>query len=136
MNETVVLTPERFSKSPRTCCYAPGWTKATVVDVARALDVSTAASTVIRARLRCARPWRSAGSNRANAPLEKIGGGSGRARPADAGCARCLRSSTKSVRRPEISRPIWRWRRKRVRRLKAHKERLCDQVLRIFCPTA
>ena len=63
MNEVVVLTPERILEVTEDVLRRYGLAKATVVDVARALDVSH--GSVYRhfpARPRCARPSPSAGS--------------------------------------------------------------------------
>src|SRR5260370_15293101 len=85
MNETVVLTPERILEVTEDVLRRYGLAKATVVDVARALDVSH--GNVDRhfprkASLRdaVAKRW----LDRVNAPLEKIAEGSGpaSARPA------------------------------------------------------
>src|SRR5258707_14602641 len=78
MNEVVVLTPERILEATEDVLRRFGLTKATVVDVARALDVSH--GSVYRhfpskASLRdaVAKRW----LDRANAPLAKIAEGAG-----------------------------------------------------------
>ena len=73
-----------------------GLAKATVVDVARALDVSTAASIAIFKQGFAARRRGEALARLAPMRPEKIAEGSGR-RPRgwNAGCAPCLRSSTR-----------------------------------------
>ena len=99
MNEVVVLTPERILEATEDVLRRFGLAKATVVDVARALDVSH--GSVYRhfpskASLReaVAKRW----LDRANAPLEKIAEAPGRRRPgSNAGCARCLTIKYKKV---------------------------------------
>src|SRR3981189_2054928 len=73
MNEAVVLTPERILEATEEVLRRYGLAKATVVDVARALDVSP--GTAYRTfpsegsvRQAVARSW----LDRANAPLQKI----------------------------------------------------------------
>jgi AcrR family transcriptional regulator len=90
MTETVVLTPERILEVTEDVLRRFGLAKATVVDVARALDVSH--GSVYRhfpskASLReaVAKRW----LDRVNAPLEKIAEGSG---PAPARLERWLRT--------------------------------------------
>jgi AcrR family transcriptional regulator len=90
MNENVVLTPERILEVTEDVLRRFGLAKATVVDVARALDVSH--GSVYRhfpskASLRdaVAKRW----LDRANAPLEKIAESSG---PAAARLERWLRA--------------------------------------------
>ena len=109
MNEVVVLTPERILEVTEDVLRRYGLAKATVVDVARALDVSH--GSVYRhfpskASLReaVAKRW----LDRLSAPLLKIAEASGPA-PArrTAGCARCLRSSTSGLATiPRCLRPI------------------------------
>src|SRR5450631_1260667 len=90
MNETLVLTPERILEATEEVLRRYGLAKATVVDVARALDVSH--GSVYRhfpskASLReaVAKRW----LDRVNAPLLKIAEGSG---PAPARLECCLRT--------------------------------------------
>src|ERR1017187_10669116 len=90
MNETLVLTPERIREAAEEVLRRYGLAKATVVDVARALDVSH--GSVYRhfpskASLReaVAKRW----LDRVNAPLAKIAEASG---PAPARLERWLRS--------------------------------------------
>src|SRR3982074_1969277 len=90
MNEVVVLTPERITEVTEGVLRLFGLAKATVVDVARALDVSH--GSVYRhfpskASLREAvvKRW----LDRVNAPLEKIAEGSG---PAPTRLERWLRT--------------------------------------------
>src|SRR5258708_39655253 len=92
MNETVVLTPERILEATEEVLRRFGLAKATVVDVARVLDVSH--GSVYRhfpskASLRdaVAKRW----LDRVNAPLEKIAEGAGPAAgPRERGRARGL----------------------------------------------
>ena len=108
MNEVVVLTPERILEVTEDVLRRYGLAKATVVDVARALDVSH--GSVYRhfpskASLReaVAKRW----LDRLSAPLLKIAEASGPA-PAGSrsGCARCFRSSTSgSATIPKCLRP-------------------------------
>jgi len=120
MNETVVLTPERILEVTEDVLRRFGLAKATVVDVARALDVSH--GSVYRhfpskASLRQAR-GEALASTAPTRRLRRSRKGRGRRPPGwSAGLPHCLRSSTrKCVTTPRCSRPIWRWRRKRVRR--------------------
>src|SRR6202022_1860302 len=90
MNENVVLTPERILEATEDVLRRFGLAKATVVDVARVLDVSH--GSVYRhfpskASLRdaVAKRW----LDRANAPLQEIADGSG---PAPARLERWLRA--------------------------------------------
>src|SRR6266849_6429620 len=78
MNDTMVLTPERILEATEDVLRRYGLAKATVVDVARVLDVSH--GSVYRhfpskASLReaVAKRW----LDRVNAPLQKIADGSG-----------------------------------------------------------
>ena len=71
MNEVVVLTPERILEVTEDVLRRYGLAKATVVDVARALDVSH--GSVYRhfpGRPRCARRWPSVGSTGSARRLE------------------------------------------------------------------
>ena len=109
MNETLVLTPERILDVTEDVLRRFGLAKATVVDVARALDVSH--GSVYRhfpskASLRdaVAKRW----LDRANAPLEKIAEGSG---PAAARLERWLRAhvcdqAQEGLRRPRDVRDL------------------------------
>ena len=78
MNENVVLTPERILEVTEDVLRRFGLAKATVVDVARALDVSH--GSVYRhfpSKARCARRWPSAGSTASTRRLQKIAEGVG-----------------------------------------------------------
>ena len=101
MNEAVGLTPERILEVTEDVLRRYGLAKATVVDVARALDVSH--GSVYRhfpskASLRDAVAKRWLG--RVNAPLEKIAEGAG---PAPARLERWLRRSARSSRRRSVT---------------------------------
>ena len=110
MNEIVVLTPERILEVTEDVLRRFGLAKATVVDVARALDVSHGSvyrhfPSKASLRQAVAKRW----LDRANAPLQKIaettGPGAGPAR--DAGCARMFAIKHKKVSDdPEMFRPI------------------------------
>ena len=136
MNEVVVLTPSEFSKSPRTCCAAIGLAKATVVDVARALDVSHGSvyrhfPSKASLRQAVAKRW----LDRANAPLQKIaedlGPCAGPAR--EAGCAPCSTIKYKKVcEDPEMFATYLTLAQEACEAVKAHKERLVDQVAHIL----
>ena len=109
MNEVVVLTPERILEVTEDVLRRFGLAKATVVDVARALDVSH--GSVYRhfpskASLRdaVAKRW----LDRLNAPLQEIAESTG---PAPARLERWLRTLFSLKRRrsatiPRCSRPI------------------------------
>ena len=109
MNEVVVLTPERILEVTEDVLRRYGLAKATVVDVARALDVSHGSvyrhfPSKASLRQAVAKRW----LDRANAPLQKIAETSGpRRRGSRTGSAPCSRSSTRrSARIPRCSRPI------------------------------
>ena len=99
MNEVVVLTPERILEVTEDVLRRYGLAKATVVDVARALDVSH--GSVYRhfpskASLReaVAKRW----LDRLSAPLLKVAELPARRPPGwRSGCARCFRSSTSGL---------------------------------------
>ena len=90
MNEAVVLTPERILEVTEDVLRRFGLAKATVVDVARALDVSHGSvyrhfPSKVSLRKAVAKRW----LDRANAPLEKVAESSG---PAPARLDRWLRT--------------------------------------------
>ena len=90
MNEVIVLTPERILEATEDVLRRFGLAKATVVDVARALDVSHGSvyrhfPSKASLRQAVAKRW----LDRANAPLEKIAEASG---PAPARLERWLRT--------------------------------------------
>ena len=135
MNETLVLTPERILEVTEDVLRRFGLAKATVVDVARALDVSH--GSVYRhfpskASLRdaVAKRW----LDRVNAPLEKIAEGSG---PASARLERWLRALfaakyKKVCEDPEMFATYLALAQEAREVVKAHKERLCDQLTHIL----
>src|SRR3982751_1555393 len=78
MNEVVILTPERILEATEDVLRRFGLAKATVVDVARALDVSHGSvyrhfPSKASLRQAVAKRW----LDRANAPLEEIAKASG-----------------------------------------------------------
>jgi AcrR family transcriptional regulator len=135
MNEAVVLTPERILEATEEVLRRFGLTKATVVDVARALDVSH--GSVYRhfpskASLReaVAKRW----LDRVNAPLEKIAEESG---PAPARLEHWLRTMVaikhkKVCDDPEMFATYLTLAREACKVVKAHKEGLVDQVAHIL----
>jgi len=135
MNETVVLTPERILEVTEDVLRRYGLAKATVVDVARALDVSH--GSVYRhfpskASLReaVAKRW----LDRANAPLEEIAEAAG---PAPARLERWLRTlfaikHKKVCDDPEMFATYLALAQEACKVVKAHKERLVDQVAHIL----
>ena len=135
MNETMVLTPERILEVTQDVLRRFGLAKATVVDVARALDVSH--GSVYRhfpskASLRdaVAKRW----LERVNAPLEKIAESSG---PAPARLERWLRALFAAKYKrvcedPEMFATYLALAREARDVVKAHKERLVDQIERIL----
>ena len=135
MNETIVLTPERILETTEDVLRRYGLAKATVVDVARALDVSH--GSVYRhfpskASLRdaVARRW----LDRANAPLEKIANEPG---PARDKLERWLRTQfaikcTKVTEDPEMFATYLALAQDAREVVKAHKDRLTDQLASIL----
>jgi len=135
MNETVVLTPERILEVTEDVLRRFGLAKATVVDVARALDVSH--GNVYRhfpskASLReaVAKRW----LDRVSAPLEKIAEGSG---PAPARLERWLRTlfaakQKRVLEDPEMFATYLTLAQEACKTVKAHKESLIDQVVLIL----
>ena len=135
MNEAVVLTPERILEVTEDVLRRYGLAKATVVDVARALDVSH--GSVYRhfpskASLReaVAKRW----LDRVKAPLEKIAREQG---PAPAKLERWLRALFAAKYRkvcddPEMFATYLTLAREACEAVKAHKESLVDQVAHIL----
>ena len=135
MTEAVILTPERILEVTEDVLRRFGLAKATVVDVARALDVSH--GSVYRhfpskASLRdaVAKRW----LERVNAPLEKIAESSG---PAPARLERWLRALFAAKYKrvcedPEMFATYLALAREARDVVKAHKERLVDQIERIL----
>src|ERR1700739_4285016 len=135
MNETLVLTPERILELTEDVLRRFGLAKATVVDVARALEVSH--GSVYRhfpskASLRdaVAKRW----LDRLNAPLQKIADASG---PAPARLERWLRmmcaiKHKKVGEDPEMFATYLTLAREACKVVKAHKEGLIDQIAGIL----
>jgi AcrR family transcriptional regulator len=135
MNEVVVLTSERILEVTEDVLRRFGLAKATVVDVARALDVSH--GSVYRhfpskASLReaVAKRW----LDRVSAPLAKIADGSG---PAPARLERWLRAlcsakQKKVLEDPEMFATYLTLAREACVVVKAHKEKLADQIATIL----
>jgi AcrR family transcriptional regulator len=135
MNETVVLTPERILEATEEVLRRFGLAKATVVDVARALDVSH--GSVYRhfpskASLReaVAKRW----LDRTNAPLQKIAEASG---PAPARLEHWLRTMIaikhkKVGEDPEMFATYLTLAQEACKVVKAHKEGLIDQIAQIL----
>jgi AcrR family transcriptional regulator len=135
MNEVVVLTPERILDVTEDVLRRFGLAKATVVDVARALDVSH--GSVYRhfpskASLReaVAKRW----LDSVSAPLAKIADGSG---PAPARLERWLRAlcsakQKKVLEDPEMFATYLTLAREACVVVKAHKEKLADQIATIL----
>jgi AcrR family transcriptional regulator len=135
MNETVVLTPERILEATEDVLRRFGLTKATVVDVARALDVSH--GSVYRhfpskqsLRQAVAKRW----LDRVNAPLQKVAEGSG---PAPAKLERWLRTMIsikhkKVCEDPEMFATYLTLAQEACEVVKAHKDGLVDQIAHIL----
>jgi AcrR family transcriptional regulator len=139
MNETVVLTPERILEATEDVLRRFGLAKATVVDVARALDVSH--GSVYRhfpskASLReaVAKRW----LDRVSAPLARIAEGSG---PAPARLDKWLRTLFAAKQKrfcddPEMFATYLSLAQEACKVVKAHKESLVDQVALILADGA
>ena len=136
MNENVVLTPERILEVTEDVLRRFGLAKATVVDVARALDVSHGSvyrhfPSKASLRQAVAKRW----LDRSNAPLQKIveaaGPGAGPA-GALAAHAVCKSSTRKSVDDPEMFATYLTLAQEACQAVSAHKERLGDQVEQIL----
>jgi AcrR family transcriptional regulator len=135
MNENVVLTPERILEVTEDVLRRFGLAKATVVDVARALDVSH--GSVYRhfpskASLReaVAKRW----LDRTNAPLQEIADSAG---PAPARLERWLRTMIAIKHKkvgddPEMFATYLTLAQEACKVVKAHKEGLVDQVVHIL----
>jgi AcrR family transcriptional regulator len=135
MNETLVLTPERILEVTEDVLRRYGLEKATVVDVARALDVSH--GSVYRhfpskASLReaVAKRW----LDRVNAPLQKIAESSG---PAPARLEHWLRTMIaikhkKVCDEPEMFETYLTLAQEACKVVKAHKDGLVDQIAHIL----
>jgi len=135
MNETLVLTPERILEATEDVLRRFGLAKATVVDVARALDVSHGSvyrhfPSKASLRQAVAKRW----LDRANAPLEKIAEASG---PAPARLERWLRTMFEIKHKkvsddPEMFATYLTLAQEACEVVKAHKERLVSQVAHIL----
>jgi AcrR family transcriptional regulator len=135
MNENVVLTPERILEVTEDVLRRFGLAKATVVDVARALDVSH--GSVYRhfpskASLReaVAKRW----LDRTNAPLQKIAESPG---PAPARLERWLRTMIaikhkKLLDDPEMFETYLTLAQEACKVVRAHKDGLVDQIAHIL----
>jgi AcrR family transcriptional regulator len=135
MKEVVVLTPERILDVTEDVLRRFGLAKATVVDVARALDVSHGSvyrhfSSKASLREAVAKRW----LDRVSAPLAKIADGSG---PAPARLERWLRAlcsakQKKVLEDPEMFATYLTLAREACVVVKAHKEKLADQIATIL----
>ena len=135
MNEVVVLTPERILEATEEVLRRYGLAKATVVDVARALDVSHGSvyrhfPSKASLRQAVAKRW----LDRANAPLQKIAESTG---PAPARLEKWLRTmidiKVKKVSEdPEMFATYLTLAQEACEAVKAHRERLIDQVAHII----
>ena len=135
MNEVVVLTPERILEVTEDVLRRFGLAKATVVDVARALDVSHGSvyrhfPSKASLRQAVAKRW----LDRANAPLQKIAEASG---PAPARLEKWLRTMfeikyKKVSEDPEMFQTYLTLAREACEVVQAHKERLVAQVAHIL----
>jgi AcrR family transcriptional regulator len=136
MNEVVVLTPERILEVTEDVLRRFGLAKATVVDVARALDVSHGSvyrhfPSKASLRQAVAKRW----LDRVNAPLQKIAEGSG---PAPARLERWLRTMIaikhkKVADDPEMFATYLTLAQEACQVVKAHKDGLVDQIAGILC---
>jgi AcrR family transcriptional regulator len=135
MNEVVVLTPERILEATEEVLRRYGLAKATVVDVARALDVSHGSvyrhfPSKASLRQAVAKRW----LDRANAPLLKIAETAG---PAPARLEKWLRTMIdikykKVCEDPEMFATYLALAQEACEAVRAHKERLVDQVAHII----
>ena len=135
MNEVVILTPERILEATEDVLRRYGLAKATVVDVARALDVSHGSvyrhfPSKASLRQAVAKRW----LDRANAPLQKIAETTG---PAPARLEKWLRTMIdikykKVTEDPEMFATYLTLAREACEAVRAHKERLVDQVAHII----
>ena len=135
MNEVVVLTPEKILEATEDVLRRFGLAKATVVDVARALDVSHGSvyrhfPSKASLRQAVAKRW----LDRANAPLEKIAETSG---PAPARLENWFRTMfeikyAKVCQDPEMFATYLALAQEACEVVKAHKERLVDQIATIL----
>ncbi len=135
MNEVVVLTPEKILEATEDVLRRFGLAKATVVDVARALDVSHGSvyrhfPSKVSLRKAVAKRW----LDRASAPLDKIAESSG---PAPERLDRWLRTMFAIKHKklnddPEMFATYLALAQEACEVVKAHKERLVDQIANIL----
>ena len=135
MNEVVVLTPERILEATEEVLRRYGLAKATVVDVARALDVSHGSvyrhfPSKASLRQAVAKRW----LDRANAPLQKIAEATG---PAPARLEKWLRTMIdikykKVTEDPEMFATYLTLAQEACESVRAHRERMIDQVAQII----
>src|SRR3954470_19621376 len=135
MNEVVVLTPERILEVTEDVLRRFGLAKATVVDVARALDVSHGSvyrhfPSKASLRQALATRW----LDRANAPLQEIAKAAG---PAPARLEKWLRTMfeikyKKVCDDPEMFQTYLTLAREACEVVQAHKDRLVGQVAHIL----
>ncbi|SIO43506.1 transcriptional regulator, TetR family [Bradyrhizobium erythrophlei] len=135
MNEVMVLTPERILEVTEDVLRRYGLAKATVVDVARALDVSHGSvyrhfPSKASLRQAVAKRW----LDRVNAPLQKIAEEAG---PAPARLERWLRTMfaikhKKVSDDPEMFRTYLTLAQEACTVVKAHKDGLVDQIMHIL----
>ena len=135
MNEVVVLTPERILEATEDVLRRFGLAKATVVDVARALDVSHGSvyrhfPSKASLRQAVAKRW----LDRANAPLQEIAEAAG---PAPARLEKWLRTMfeikyKKVCDDPEMFATYLTLAREACKMVKAHKDGLVDQIAHIL----
>src|SRR5882757_401253 len=135
MNEVIVLTPERILEATEDVLRRFGLAKATVVDVARALDVSHGSvyrhfPSKASLRQAVAKRW----LDRANAPLQEIAESSG---PAPARLEKWLRTMfeikyKKVFEDPEMFQTYLTLAREACEAVKAHRERLVGQIANIL----
>ncbi|WMT72245.1 TetR family transcriptional regulator [Bradyrhizobium sp. Ash2021] len=135
MNEVMVLTPERILEVTEDVLRRYGLAKATVVDVARALDVSHGSvyrhfPSKASLRQAVAKRW----LDRVNAPLQKIAEEAG---PAPARLERWLRTMFEIKHKkvsddPEMFRTYLTLAQEACTVVKAHKDGLVDQIVHIL----
>jgi AcrR family transcriptional regulator len=135
MNEVVVLTPEKILEATEDVLRRFGLAKATVVDVARALDVSHGSvyrhfPSKVSLRKAVAKRW----LDRASAPLDKIAESSG---PAPERLDRWLRTMFAIKHKklnddPEMFATYLALAQEACEVVKAHKESLVDQIANIL----
>ncbi len=135
MNEAVVLTPERILEVTEDVLRRYGLAKATVVDVARALDVSHGS---VYRHFPSNASLREAGAkrwlDRASAPLDEIAASS---EPAPAKLERWLRAlcalkQKKVCDDPEMFATYLALAREACATVRAHKQRLIDEIAKIL----